>query len=123
MMRFRLRTLLIFLAIAPPIVAPVAIAVLGLSPEPITISGRVADRGMPAALTAVEFVAESDSRQRYVAHTDEQGRFALPGPGERPLQAGRYRVIISVPGCGMLRRTELVAELHPESNQLNLDLQ
>jgi hypothetical protein len=123
-MRFRLRTLLIVLALAPPVLAIVAIALLGLRQTPPSATGTVTFRGKPVADGIIEFVSESD-RRRYTTKTDDQGRYHGDGSQIRPpLQPGRYRVNILIPGKGAQLESQLVTDLQPESEiEIHFELQ
>jgi hypothetical protein len=125
LMRFRLRTLLILLAILPPVLAAIGISVFHLRQKPPTASGTVTLRGIPLTNGTVEFVAESDDRRTYAAKTDAQGRYRLNGSQTSPpLKPGRYRVTIAVPGKPQQLKTELITDLHPNAeNEIHFDLQ
>jgi hypothetical protein len=124
-MRYRLRTLLILLALAPPILAAIGIAVFGLKREPPTAMGTVTYRGMPVAQGTVSFVPQADDRLRYAAKTDEQGRFRVNRDAAgRPLQPGRYSVTIEVPVNGSRLKSRLMTDLQPDSeNEIHFELQ
>ena len=123
-MRYRLRTLLILLAIVPPMLAAIGISVFHLRQQPPSVAGKVTVRGMPLANGVVEFVPESDDRQRYAARTDEQGRYRLDGgQTSPPLKPGRYRVTIAAPGTAQQPKSQLITDLHPESeNEIDFEL-
>ncbi|HEX5105457.1 MAG TPA: hypothetical protein VFV87_16680 [Pirellulaceae bacterium] len=95
-MRFRLRTLLIALAVLPPILAVVGVALFDLKQEPPSVVGRVTFRGMPADAVAVVFSPPDAPARSYAAKTDAAGMFRVTADSKgRPLRAGSYRVSIS----------------------------
>ena len=124
-MRYRLRTLLILLALAPPILAAIGIAVFGLKREPPTAHGTVTYRGMPVAQGTIKFVSQADDRLSYAAKTDEQGRFRVSrDEAGRPIQPGRYNVTIELPANGSRLKSQLMTYLQPASeNELHIELQ
>jgi hypothetical protein len=124
-MRYRLRTLLILLAVLPPVLAVIGISVFRLRQPPPSASGTVTVRGMPLTNGTVEFVPESDDRRTYAAKTDAQGRYRLNGSQTSPpLKPGRYRVTIAAPGAPQQLRSQLVTELLSETeNVIDFDLQ
>jgi len=124
-MRYRLRTLLILLAILPPVLAVIGNSVFRLRQRPPSAMGTVTYRGMPVADGIVEFVPESDDRQRYAAKTDDQGRYRLNGAQTSPpLRPGRYRVTIAFPGQARQLKSQLMTDLQPESeNEIHFELQ
>jgi hypothetical protein len=123
-MRFRLRTLLILLAVAPPVLAILLVSFLGLRQKPLSAAGIVTYRGQPVANGTVEFVSISKAQHRFVAKTDDQGRYNLDGARTSPpLKPGTYRISIAAPGQGRLAGSELVTDLQPESkNEIHFDL-
>ena len=124
-MRYRLRTLLILLAILPPLLAAIGISVFRLRQRPPSAMGTVTYRGMPVADGIVEFVPESDDRQRFATTTDDQGRYRLNGSQTTPpLKPGRYRVTIAFPGQPRQLKSQLMTDLQPESeNEIHFELQ
>src|SRR5262245_31782462 len=124
-MRFRLRTLLIVLAIAPPLVALIGISVFHLREKPPSAGGTVIYRGKPLAAGTIEFAPESDDGRRFVAKIDDEGRYHLNGSQTTPpLKPGRYRVTITLPGSSQQPKSQLVTELQPNSeNEIHFELQ
>lgn len=124
-MRFRLRTLLIVLAVAPPLLALIGISVFHLRQTPPSAGGTVIYRGKPVADGTIEFVPESDASHRFVAKTDDEGRYHLNGSETKPrMKPGRYRVTITFPGTGQPPTSQLVTDLQPDSkNEIHFELQ
>ena len=124
-MRFRLRTLLVFLALAPPILAAIGIAVFGLKREPPTAVGIVTYRGMPVAQGTISLVPQADDRRIYASKTDEQGRFRVNRDAAgRPLQAGRYKVTIEAPVYGSRLKRQFTTDLRREpKNEFHFEMQ
>ena len=97
-MRFRLRTLLILLAILPPVLAAIGVASFGLKREPPSVAGKVTYRGMPAAAVTVTFDPIATSEPRYTATTDAAGSYRLSADKEgRQLRTGAYRATFTAP--------------------------
>lgn len=124
-MRYRLRTLLILLALAPPILAAMGIAVFRLKEKPPTAMGTVTYRGMPVAQGTINFVPQADGRRSYAAKTDEQGRFHVSRDASgRPLQPGRYYITLEVPVNGSRLQSHLITDVQPASeNEIHFELQ
>ena len=124
-MRFRLRTLLILLAVLPPLLAVIGVTVFGLKQEPPSVFGRVTYRGKPVELGTVEFAAQFGDGSSYAVKTDAEGCYRLDSTAAgRPLRPGSYRVTIDWTANGSPSKLQLVADLRPESeSQINFDLQ
>jgi len=124
-MRYRLRTLLILLAIAPPLLGLIGVSVFHLRQKPPSAGGTVIYRGQPLADGTIEFVPDSDARHRFVTKTDDEGRYHLNGSQTTPpLTPGRYRVTITLPGSGRQPKSQLVTDLQPNSaNEIYFELQ
>jgi hypothetical protein len=126
-MRFRLRTLLILLAILPPILAAVGVGFFGLKQKPPSVVGTVTYRGMPAAGVTVTFAPIATSEPRYTATTDAAGRYRLSdGKGGPPLQTGTYQATFTSPALPARYQSPNVSgitvDISGPKNQIDIDL-
>jgi hypothetical protein len=128
-MRFRLRTLLIALAVLPPLLAAAGISWFGLRQEPPEVSGRVTYLGQPANAVDVVFeLQEKSPPRRFAARTDVAGHFQLAlDQAGRPLRPGRYTVTLSAPALPARYQTAsssgLTVLVSKGDGQFDFDLQ
>ena len=94
-MRYRLRTLLIVLAVLPPLLAVIGIAVFDLKREPLSVSGVVTYRGRPLQAGGVYFVPIAPGDGPVLqAVTDLDGRYRLDSKKQGlEIAPGDYHVI------------------------------
>jgi hypothetical protein len=125
-MRYRLRTLLIVLALGPPVLA--GIWLFAWRQESSSVRGRVTLRGMPAASVTLTFVPPSGKGASYAAQTDAAGCYRVIGDSRgRAVKPGSYRVSFtatSLPAQYQSPATSpIVVTVSGPENQIDFDLQ
>jgi hypothetical protein len=124
MIRYRLRTLLIVLALGPPVLAGICNWWAGREPS---VEGVVTYRGMPAAAVSVTFVPMSGNGRNYVTTTDATGCFQVAG-GQmgRAVRPGNYRVSFKAASLPAKYQNpagfSIVVTVSGPQNQFNFDL-
>lgn len=127
MFRYRLRTLLLLLAILPPILAAVGVGYFGLKQEPPSVVGTVTYRGMPAAGVTVTFEPIATSKPRYTTTTDATGRYRLSdGKSGPPVQTGTYQATFTAPALPAKYQSpnssSITVDISGPNNQIDVDL-
>src|SRR5688572_1710272 len=86
-MRYRLRTLLIVLAVGPAVLAAL-LSRLWLAPEPPSVTGQVTYLGQPLSYAMVKF-EHGATRRSHIAIASREGSFRVVTTDE-PLTPGRH---------------------------------
>jgi hypothetical protein len=89
-MRYRLRTLLIVVAVGPVVLAAL-LSRFWPAREPSSVAGRVTYLGRPLSYALVKFEHDATPGRFHVAIADREGRFRVE-TSEGPLNSGRHFV-------------------------------
>ncbi|HEX5106369.1 MAG TPA: hypothetical protein VFV87_21265 [Pirellulaceae bacterium] len=137
-MRYRLHTLLIVLAVGPPVLAAIGIAVFSLRPTSPAVFGQVTFRGRPAQLVQMTFLRAAGDGA-YSTVTDLEGNYRLKDDSSgRPIRPGAHFVLFyanrsarsalanypaSLPGeYGNAKNPQVTAAFLPGACRVDFDL-